>query len=133
MFLPPLQSSGGLSNLIPAGSPAANADANAARLFGYPLEAGVAIVQRDPHGLPPSVVDKTAHAALTYDRSASIPGMIAVIPIPNGAGISQTIPASLSGAADLLAGVHKNTSAIVTYLEFRADATLEQQVSDARA
>ena len=57
-FLPPLPSSGGLSDLIPAGSPAAHADADATRLFGYPLEAGIAIVQRDPHGLPPSVVDK---------------------------------------------------------------------------
>ena len=53
LFLPPLPSSGGLPNLIPAGSPAAHADADAARLFGYPLEAGVAIVQRDPRGLPP--------------------------------------------------------------------------------
>jgi putative drug exporter of the RND superfamily len=132
-FLPPLSSSGGLSDLIPAGSPAALADANAARLFGYPLEAGVAIVQRDPHGLPPSVVDKAAHAALAYDRSASLPGMIAVIPVPNGAGIPQTIPASPIGAAGLLAGVRKNTSTIVTYLEFRTDAAMEQQVSDARA
>ena len=53
LFLPPLPSSGGLPNLIPAGSPADHADADAARLFGYPLEAGVAIVQRDPRGLPP--------------------------------------------------------------------------------
>ncbi len=59
LLLPPLSSSGGLNNLIPAGSPALRADASAARLFGYPLEAGVAIVQRAPHGLPPSVVDKT--------------------------------------------------------------------------
>jgi RND superfamily putative drug exporter len=133
LFLPPLPSSGGLSNLIPAGSPAVNADASATRLFGYPLEVGVAIVQRDPHGLPPSVVDNAAHAALTYDRNASIPGLVAVIPVPNGAGISQTIPASPIGAAGLLAGVRKNTSTIVTYLDFRADATMEQQVSDARA
>jgi putative drug exporter of the RND superfamily len=132
-FLPPLPSSGGLSDLIPAGSPAVNADASAARLFGYPLEAGVDIVQRDPHGLPPSVVDKAAHAALAYDRNASIPGLIAVVPVPNGAGIPQTIPASPIGAAGLLAGVHRNTSTIVTYLEFRADATMEQQVSDAHA
>src|SRR5215472_6090087 len=96
LFLPPLSSSGGFSNLIPAGSPAAHADADAARLFGYPLEAGVAIVQRDPHGLPPSVVDKTARAALAYDRKASIPGLLAVIPIPNSAGISPAAGASPS-------------------------------------
>ena len=87
MLLPPLPSSGGLSDLIPAGSPAAQADASAARLFGYPLEAGIAIVQRDPGGLPPSAVNKAARAAEKYDRHASIPGLLAVIPIPNGAGI----------------------------------------------
>jgi len=133
MFLPPLPSSGGLPNLIPAGSPAAHADADAARLFGYPLEAGVAIVQRDPRGLPPSVVDTTAHAALAYDRKASIPGLLAVIPVPNGVGMSPTITGSPIAAAGLLAGVRRTTSTIVTYLEFRADASTEQQVSGARA
>jgi len=133
LFLPPLPSSGGFSNLIPAGSPAAHADADAARLFGYPLEAGVAIVQRDPHGLPPSVVDKAAHAALAYDRKASIPGLLAVIPVPNSAGISPATTASPIDAAGLLAGVRQHTSTIVTYLVFRADTTMEQQVSDARA
>jgi RND superfamily putative drug exporter len=133
LFLPPLPSSGGLPNLIPAGSPAAHADADAARLFGYPLEAGVAIVQRDPRGLPPSVVDKTARAALTYDREASIPGLLAVIPIPNSAGVSPATTASPIDAAGLLAGVRRSTSTIVTYLDFRADATMQQQVSDARA
>ena len=43
LFLPPLPSSGGLSDLIPAGSAAAQADLSAARLFGYPLEAGIEI------------------------------------------------------------------------------------------
>jgi putative drug exporter of the RND superfamily len=131
-FLPPLpSSSGGLSDLIPAGSPAAAAEATATRLFGYPLEAGVAIVQRDPHDLPRSVVDKTAHAAVSYDRHPSIPGLTAVIPLPNGAGIPQAIRVSLDSAAGLLADVRLHTSTIVTYLDFTADATPEQQVLDA--
>ena len=133
LFLPPLSSAGGLSDLIPAGSPAAHADADAARLFGYPLEAGIAIVQRDQQGLPPPVVDKAGRTALAYDRNASITGLLAVIPIPNGAGISPTITGSPIAAAGLLAGVRSSTSSIVTYLEFRADATMEQQMSDARA
>ena len=87
LLLPPLPTSGGLADLIPAGSPAAQADATAARLFGYPLEAGVAIVQRDPRGLPSSAVNKAARAAQAYDRHASIPGLLAVVPIPNGAGL----------------------------------------------
>jgi putative drug exporter of the RND superfamily len=134
LFLPPLPSSGGLANLIPAGSAAAHADADATRLFGYPLEAGVAIVQRDPHGLPPSVVETTAHAAVGYDRHPSIPGLVAVVPVPNGAGVSAVpVTASPIGAAGLLAGARQHTSTIVTYLDFRPDATLEQQVADARA
>jgi putative drug exporter of the RND superfamily len=135
-FLPPLPSSGGLSDLIPAGSPAAHADADATRLFGYPLEAGVAIVQRDPQGLPAAVVDKTARAAVNYDRSASIPGLLAVIPIPNGAGVSPAIPGSPVDAAQalaLLGGVRHSTSTIVTYLDFGAASTEQQQVSDAHA
>ena len=132
VFLPPLPSSGsGLSDLIPAGSAAAQADATAARLFGYPLEAGVAIVQRVPRDLPPSAVDKTAHAAVDYDRHPSIPGLIAVIPLPNGAGMPEAIRVSLDNAAGLVAEVRQHTSTIVTYLDFSADLTPQQQVVDA--
>jgi putative drug exporter of the RND superfamily len=134
LFLPPLPSSGGLADLIPAGSAAAHADADATRLFGYPLEAGVAIVQRDARGLPPSVVQTAAHAAVGYDRSPGIPGLLAVVPVPNGAGVTApTFTASPIGAAGLLAGAQQHTSTIITYLDFRSDATLDQQVADARA
>ncbi|HEX4292394.1 MAG TPA: MMPL family transporter, partial [Trebonia sp.] len=131
LLLPPLPSSGGLSDLIPAGSTAAQADATAARLFGYPLEAGIAIVQRDPHGLPSSAVNKAARAAQTYDRQAGIPGLLAVIPIPNGAGIPEAISVSPASAASLLARVRGHTSTIVTFLEFSADSSMQQQVTDA--
>ena len=133
LFLPPLPSSGGLSYLIPTGSAAAHADTDAARLFGFPLEAGMAFVQRDPRGLPPSVVDATGRAALAYDRHPSIPGLLAVIPVPNGPLASSTgtrVP-SVAAAASLLAGAQKNTSTIVTYLEFDPNAAMDQQVSDA--
>ena len=131
LLLPPLPASGGLSDLIPAGSPAAQADATAARLFGYPLEAGIAIVQRDPSGLPPSAVNKAARAARAYDRHASIPGLLAVVPIPNGAGIPAAISVSPASAAALLARVRGHTSTIVTFLEFSPDSTMQQQVTDA--
>ena len=135
LFLPPLPSSGdGMADLIPAGSAAVHADADATRLFGYPLEAGVAIVQRDPRDLPPAVVETTAHAAVGYDRSPGIPGLLAVVPVPNGAGVpAPAVTASLIGAAGLLAGAKQHTSTIVTYLDFRPDATLDQQVAGARA
>ncbi len=63
---------------IPAGSPAAcRRTPLAARLFGYPLEAGVAVVQRDASGLPSPAVNKAARAAEAYDRHPSIPGLLA--------------------------------------------------------
>ena len=60
IFLPPLSatSSGGLSDLIPPGSAAAHAESDAARLFGFPIDAAVAIVQRDPHGMPAATRDR---------------------------------------------------------------------------
>ena len=131
LFLPALSASGGISNLIPAGSPAVQADASAARLFGYPLEAGIAIVQSRPHDLPQAVVDKTARAADRYDRHATIAGLVAVVPLPNGAGIPQAITVSPASAAALLTRERQRTSTIVTYLEFSAAASMQQQVSDA--
>jgi RND superfamily putative drug exporter len=128
LYLPPLSSSGGLSNLTPAGSAAARADADATRLFGYPLEPSVAIVQR---GVRPADVDKAARAGVSYDRSASIPGLAAVIPLPNDGGVPPSITSFPGGAAGLLAGVRQRTTTIVTYLDFRTSATMAQQVNDA--
>jgi len=70
MFLPPLSatSTGGLSNLIPPGSAAARAEADVARLFGFPIDAAVAIVQRDPHGMPAVVRDRAIRQAIAVDR-----------------------------------------------------------------
>lgn len=56
LFLPGIAASGGIGGLIPPGSPALKAEADAARLFGEPLaSAQVAVVQRDPGRFPPSV------------------------------------------------------------------------------
>jgi putative drug exporter of the RND superfamily len=80
------------------------------------------------------VVQTAAHAAVGYDRSPGIPGLLAVVPVPNGAGVTApAFTASPIGAAGLLAGAQRHTSTIVTYLDFRSDATLDQQVADARA
>jgi hypothetical protein len=73
MFLPPLSatSSGGLSDLIPPGSAAAHAEADAAHLFGFPIDAAVAIVQRDPHGMPAATRDRAIRQAVAVDRRLS--------------------------------------------------------------
>ena len=72
VFLPPLNpSTGGLSELIPPGSPAAHAESDASRLFGFPLDAAVAVVQRDPRGLPTATQVRAARQALAADRGVT--------------------------------------------------------------
>jgi RND superfamily putative drug exporter len=72
VFLPPLNAStGGLSELIPPGSPAAHAESDAAALFGFPLDAGVAVVQRDPHGLTAATQDRAIHSTTSAGSSCS--------------------------------------------------------------
>ena len=72
VFLPPLNATtGGLSELIPPGSPAAHAEADASKLFGFPLDAGVAVVQRDPRGLPTATQVRAVRQALAADRQVT--------------------------------------------------------------
>ena len=72
LFLPPLNAaSGGLSDLIPPGSAAAHAESDAARLFGFPIDAAVAIVQRAPHGMPAATRDRAIRQAIGVDRRLS--------------------------------------------------------------
>ena len=79
LFLPPLNAtSGGLSDLIPPDSAAAHAESDAARLFGFPIDAAVAIVQRDPHGMPAATRDRAIRQAIAVDRRLSgQPGQLA--------------------------------------------------------
>ncbi len=65
-----------MSELIPPGSPAAHAAADAGKLFGFPLDAAVAIVQRDPHGLPTATQVRAVRQALAADRQVSSPGQL---------------------------------------------------------
>jgi hypothetical protein len=42
-----------------------------AHLFGFPIDAAVAIVQRDPHGMPAAVRDRAIRQAIAVDRRLS--------------------------------------------------------------
>src|ERR1700722_19310143 len=72
-FLPPLTAtaSGGLDALIPKNTPAASAEAEAARLFGAPIDAPVAIVQRDARGMPKAALDRSVRQAIAVDQALS--------------------------------------------------------------
>jgi RND superfamily putative drug exporter len=120
LYLPPLSSSGGLSDLIPPGSSAAHAEADAARLFGFPLDPAVAVVQGDPHGLPASVVQRSVRQAVAVDRgqgAVRVPGLAFAVPLPNTAG--------------LLPGTREQSTTIVTFLSFRPGVSFAAQTTGA--
>ena len=160
LFLPPLSatSSGGLSDLIPPGSAAAHAESDAARLFGFPIDAAVAIVQRDPHGLPAATRDRAIRQALAVDRRLSgQPGQLAqlagaaaalakagqpdaaqvlngpVSPGPPGgiAGLAGAFP--LPNTAGLLHGTNEQSTTVITFLYFRPGTSFGAQTAGANA
>ena len=106
VFLPPLNpTTGGLSELIPPGSPAAHAESDASRLFGFPLDAAVAVVQRDPRGLPTVTQVRAVRQALAADRGVT--GQLGQLSrAAQAAGVAETLAradgmstAGLAGAA----------------------------------
>jgi len=118
LFLPALGSSGGLTDLIPPGSAAAHAGTDATRLFGFPLDPGVAVIQRDPHGMASAAVTQSVRTAVTVDRTGSpITGLRFAIPLPNS-------PSLLTGTAE------HNTS-VLTYLVFSDASSFAQQSAGA--
>ena len=158
MFLPPLSptSSGGLSNLIPPGSAAARAEADVAHLFGFPIDAAVAIVQRDPHGMPAVVRDRALRQAIALDRrlSGQSDGQLAtaaaalaraghpdaarilsgpVSPGPPGGipGLAGAFP--LPNAAGLLRATNEQSTTVITFLAFRPGTSFGAQTAGAHA
>jgi RND superfamily putative drug exporter len=116
--LPALGSSGGLTDLIPAGSAAAHAETDATRLFGFPLDPGVAVVQRDPHGMPQPAVTQAVQKAAAVDRTGSpIAGLRFAVPLPNNPG--------------LLKGTAEHSTSVLTYLVFRNDISFAAQTEGA--
>jgi RND superfamily putative drug exporter len=160
MFLPALNasSSAGLSELIPPGSAAAHAESDAGRLFGFPLDAAVAIVQRDPHGMAAATQDRAFRQAIAADRGlAGEPGQLAQIAQaaaalakasqadvaqalagPVSPGPPGGIPA-LAGAfplpndAGLLHGTAERSTTLITFLYFRPGTSFGEQTAGAEA
>ena len=158
MFLPPLNaaSTGGLSQLIPPGSAAGRAEADATRLFGFPIDAAVAVVQRDPHGLPAATRDRALRQALSADRqlpgqpdrSAQLAQAAAALaaagqaeaarilsgppsPGPPGGipGLAGAFP--LPNAEGLLKGTNEHSTTIITFLYFRPGTSFGAQTAGA--
>src|SRR5580693_3310936 len=159
VFLPPLNpTTSGLSELIPPGSPAAHAESDASRLFGFPLDAAVAVVQRDPRGLPSATQVRAVRQALAADRQVGSP-LGQVSQAAAAAGVAEAVAqaehlstaeltgplspgppggiAGLAGAfalpntAGLLVGTAEHSTTIVTFLYFQPGASFSQQTAGA--
>jgi putative drug exporter of the RND superfamily len=162
IFLPPLSatSSGGLSDLIPPGSTAAHAESDAARLFGFPIDASVAIVQRDPRGMPVATRDRAIHQAVALDQrlsgqstgqstgqlataaaalaAAGQPDVARILSGPVSPGPPGGIPGlagayPLPNAAGLLRGTNEQSTTVITFLYFRPGTSFGAQTAGANA
>jgi putative drug exporter of the RND superfamily len=162
VFLPPLNpsSSATLSQLIPPGSPAARAESDVARLFGFPLDAAVAVVQRDPHGMPKATQYRAVRQAITVDQElagtssqaagadqaaaaaalakAGLPAAAQALTGPVSPGPPGGIP-GLAGAfplpntSGLLHGTGEQSTTVITFLAFRPSTSFAAQVAGAQA
>lgn len=160
VFLPPLAatSSGNLSGLIPANTAAARAEADAAKLFGAPLDPPVAVVQRDPRGMPKAALDRAVRQGIDVDRALSgRPGSQAqdaqaaaalaqagypdaaqalagpVSPGPPGGipGLAGAVP--LPNVSGLIRGTREHSTTVITFLYFRPGTSLTAQTAGADA
>ena len=159
-FLPPLNAtaSGGLDALIPKNTPAASAEAEAARLFGAPLDAPVAVVQRDPHGMPKAALDRSVRQAIAVDQAlsghsssqaqdaqaatalaeAGYPdaARVAAGPVSPGPpggipGLAAAVP--LPNASGLVRGTREHDTTVITFLYFQPGTSLTAQTAGADA
>ena len=159
-FLPPLNAtaSGGLDALIPQNTPAASTEAEAVRLFGAPLDAPVAVVQRDARGMPKAALDRSVRQAIAVDQAlsgqsssqaqnaqaatalaeAGYPdaAQVAAGPVspgPRGGipGLAGAVP--LPNASGLIRGTREHDTTVITFLYFRPGTSLTAQTAGADA
>jgi putative drug exporter of the RND superfamily len=121
LYLPPLTAASGVGGLIPSGAPALRTEYAAARLFGLPLAAQVAVVQRDPRRFPLAVQKHAVQRAAAMDtgQAAAIPGLGAAVPVANTAGAFP--------------GSRERSTTIITFLYFRPGTSIGEQTAGGQA
>jgi RND superfamily putative drug exporter len=121
LYLPPLTASSAIGGLIPSGAPALRAEYDAARIFGLPLTAQVAVVQRDPHRFSLRAQEHTARQAAAVDtgHASGIPGLAAAVPVANTAGAFP--------------GSRERSTTIITFLYFRPGTSIGAQAAGGQA
>jgi putative drug exporter of the RND superfamily len=120
-FLPQLSQSGGVASLVPASAPAVQAEVTATRIFGEPLDAQVAVVQRAARGLAPSAQADAVRNAVQVDTGQAggspIPGLAGALPIPNTDGAFP--------------GSRERSTTVITFLYFRPGTSTAAQTAGA--
>ncbi|HEX9063495.1 MAG TPA: MMPL family transporter [Streptosporangiaceae bacterium] len=117
LYLPSLSAGGGVGDLVPTGSAALRAEADATRLFRVPMSAPVAVVQHSAKRLPVPVQEKAGRSALNVDRGAAarIPGLAGALPVANTSG--------------LFPGSRQSSTTVITFLYFTPATSMAAQVS----
>ncbi len=108
-YLPQLSQSGGAASLVPSTAAAVQTEVTATRIFGEPLDAQVAVVQRAARGLTSRAQADAVRNAVSVDTGqvagAAIAGLAGALPIPNTAGAFP--------------GSRERSTTVVTFLYFR--------------
>jgi putative drug exporter of the RND superfamily len=120
-FLPGIDGTGGdLSELVSSNNPAVQAEMQSVKAFGYPLLSRVAVVQRDPHGLPMQTQVRAVQRAAAVDRGEyhDIAPIVAAVAVPNTMG--------------RFPGSRESGTTVITFLYTSPDVTLADQLDAAR-
>ena len=121
LALPALGAAGSapLGDLVAQGGGSAGQQQFATERFGFPLFTDTAVVARNPHGLPPGTLDRTARAALAVHdrRTPDLPNLRAALPISDAPG------------SPLAPGARATTA--ISYLYFSDSANLDERTATA--
>jgi len=121
LFLPALGQGGNdLNQLVSANNPALRSEIRSFDKFGFPLLSRVAVVQRNPDGLPLAVqVEAVSRArAVSQDQYRDMGPIVAAVPVMNTLGLAP--------------GSRENGTTIVTMLFTAPDVSLADQLEAAR-
>jgi RND superfamily putative drug exporter len=121
MFLPALGHGGNdLNQLISADNPAVQSEIRSFEKFGFPLLSRVAVVQRNPDGLPMTIQAEAVMRARAVTEGAypELAPIIAAVPVTNTMGL---VPAS-----------QESDTTVITLLFTRPDVSLPEQVAAAQ-
>jgi putative drug exporter of the RND superfamily len=121
LYLRPLapSDSGSAASLVPASSPALRAEATSTAIFGAPLDAQVAVVQRNARGLSPAVQENAVRRAVDTDTGKPVGGPIT--------GLAGALP--VGNADRVFPSSRESSTTVITFLYFRPGTSLAAQTA----